>query len=442
MARTDKKREVYVYADWHFGTLQGSHPGRINNQIGMEEPIYMGVLHAELLRGKEIFSFEYDPSWLQSGEAQLLDPDLQLYAGMQYLNDQDKSNFGIFLDSSPDRWGRILMRRREAALARIEKRPEQNLFETDYLLGVYDAHRMGGLRFKLDPDAPFLNNNKEMASPPWTSIRELEQISLRLEDDDVINDPEYLRWLNMLVAPGSSLGGARPKASVLDSDNQLWIAKFPSKNDQSDSGGWEIVTYELAIAAGIKMAKAKAKKFTSANHTFLTKRFDRTAKGERIHFASAMTLLGHVDGENHVEGVSYLELVDFIATKGARVNEDLEQLWRRIVFSICVSNTDDHLRNHGFILTLRGWILSPAYDINPVETGTGLKLNISENDNALNLDLALEVCHYFRLKEDRAKEIIEEVKAVVRNWREVAAKYGISMAEKELKSRAFQQAEF
>lgn len=434
MAKTDKKREVHVYADWQFDKL--------NDQTGIETPVYMGVLHAELLRGKEIFSFEYDTNWLQSGQAQLLDPDLQLYAGMQYLNDQNKHNFGIFLDSSPDRWGRILMRRREAALARLEKRSEQNLFETDYLLGVYDAHRMGGLRFKLDPDAAFLNNNKEMASPPWTSIRELEQISLRLEDDDVVIDPEYMKWLNMLVAPGSSLGGARPKASVLDNENHLWIAKFPSKNDQSDIGGWEIVTYELAIAAGVNMAQAQAKKFTSANHTFLTKRFDRTKDGERIHFASAMTLLGHVDGEDYGEGVSYLELVEFITTKGANVNEDLEQLWRRIVFSICVSNTDDHLRNHGFILTPGGWILSPAYDINPVETGTGLKLNISENDNTLDLDLALEVCPYFRLKEDRANEIIEEVKAAVRNWREVAAKYGISNTEKELKSRAFQQSEF
>ena len=200
MARTSKKREVYVYADWE----------------DLEGPVYMGILQAELLRGKEIFSFEYDESWLKSGHAQLLDPDLQLYAGKQYLSDQEKQNFGMFLDSSPDRWGRILMRRREAALSREENRPQNNLFETDYLLGVYDEHRMGGLRFKLDLEGPFLNNNKEMASPPWTSIRELEQISLRLEEDDVVNDPEYLKWLSMLVAPGSSLGGARPKASVLD----------------------------------------------------------------------------------------------------------------------------------------------------------------------------------------------------------------------------------
>lgn len=425
MAKTNKKRAVYVYADW----------------LEIKTPLLMGVLYAELLRGKEVFSFEYDEEWLRSDHAQLLDPDLQLYQGKQYLNDQNKHNFGLFLDSSPDRWGRILMRRREAALSRAENRPQHNLFETDYLLGVYDGHRMGGLRFKLDQNGPFLNDNKAMASPPWTSIRELEQISLKLEDDEIINDPEYLNWLNMLVAPGSSLGGARPKASVVDEDDHLWIAKFPSKNDQTDIGGWEIVTYELALAAGVNMAEAKAKKFTTDNHTFLTKRFDRTNNNERIHFASAMTLLGHVDGEDFGEGVSYLELVDFISTKGAKVNEDLEQLWRRIVFSICVSNTDDHLRNHGFILTSEGWVLSPAYDINPVETGTGLKLNISEDDNALDLDLALEVCSYFRLKEKRAKEIIKEVQIAVMQWREIATSYGIPNAEQELKSMAFSRAE-
>jgi len=421
----NNKRSVFVYADWE--SLKG--------------PILMGTLSATHLRGKEIFSFEYNKDWLKSKYVQILDPDLQLYSGLQYLGDEKKSNFGIFLDSSPDRWGRILMRRREAAIARTEERTPNNLYETDYLLGVYDGNRMGGIRFKLELNGPFLNNNKEIASPPWTSIRELEQISLRLEDDDVINDPDYLKWLNMLVVPGSSLGGARPKASILDNNGSLWIAKFPSKNDQSDIGGWEIVTYELAIAAGINMIESQAKKFTSNNHTFLTKRFDRTENGSRIHFASAMTLLGHIDGEDSSDGISYLELAEFITSKGVKINEDLEQLWRRIVFSICVSNTDDHLRNHGFILTSQGWVLSPAYDINPVETGNGLKLNITENDNALDLKLALEVCIYFRLSQKRAEEIIEEVKSSVKNWRKIASKYGISNAEQELKSRAFQQSE-
>ena len=425
MSKIDNKRVVFVYADWE----------------GLKGPILMGTLSATHLRGKEIFSFEYNNDWLKSEYLQILDPDLQLYSGLQYLQDETKSNFGIFLDSSPDRWGRILMRRREAALARQEQRTPSNLYETDYLLGVYDGNRMGGIRFKLDQEGSFLNNNKENATPPWTSIRELEQISLRLEDDDVINDPDYLKWLNMLVVPGSSLGGARPKASVIDNNGNLWIAKFPSKNDQSDIGGWEIVTYELAIAAGINMIESQAKKFSNNNHTFLTKRFDRSENGSRIHFASAMTLLGHIDGEDSSEGLSYLELAEFITLNGVKINEDLEQLWRRIVFSICVSNTDDHLRNHGFILTSQGWVLSPAYDINPVETGNGLKLNITENDNALDLKLALEVCIYFRLSQKRAEEIIEEVKTSIKNWRKIASKYGISNTEQELKSRAFQQSE-
>ncbi|MEQ8533006.1 MAG: HipA domain-containing protein [Imperialibacter sp.] len=416
------KREIYVFADWQ----------EVNG------PILMGMLTSEMLRGKEIFSFEYDKTWLSSGFAQTLDPDLQLYPGPQYLNDDSKFNFGLFLDSSPDRWGRVLMQRREAAEARWQERKPIKLFETDYLLGVYDGHRMGALRFKLEPDGPFLNNDERQASPPWTSIRELEQISLRLEEEGAIDHPDYRQWLNMLVNPGSSLGGARPKASVLDADSNLWIAKFPSKNDEGDMGAWEMVTYELAVAAGVHMAECQARKFTSDYHTFITKRFDRTNDGRRLHFTSAMTQLGYTDGADAASGVSYLELVDFLMSNGANVEEDLPQLWRRIVFSICVSNTDDHLRNHGFLLSNDGWYLSPAYDINPNESGTGLKLNISEFDNALELGLAMEVHTYFRLDEARALEIIEQVKSVVGKWREVATKYGISKSSQELKAMAFQ----
>jgi serine/threonine-protein kinase HipA len=412
--------EIYVYADWH--TIIG--------------PKLMGILTAESLRGKEIYSFEYDKEWLRSDFVQIIDPDLQLYSGPQYLAD-NKPNFGLFLDSSPDRWGRVLMQRREAAKARQEERKPNKLFETDYLLGVYDGNRMGGLRFKTDPNGPFLNNNEKMASPPWTSIRELEQISLRLEDADAIDNPDYIRWLNMLVNPGSSLGGARPKASVLDSNNNLWIAKFPSKKDEDDIGAWEMVTYELALTAGINMAECLVRKFSSNHHTFLTKRFDRVSHGGRIHFTSAMTQLGYEDGADAAMGVSYLELVDFITTHGANVKDDLQELWRRIVFSICVSNVDDHLRNHGFLLSNEGWILSPAYDINPIETGTGLKLNISNDDNSLDLNLAMEVHEFFRLQEKEAREIIQVVKASVSNWRKVAAMYGISKVSQELKAPAF-----
>ena len=410
------QRSIIVYADW----------------IGIEKPTSMGVLHSAQIKGRETFSFEYDDDWLKSN-SQTLDPDLQLYEGLHYLN-EGKSNFGIFLDSSPDRWGRVLMDRREALLARNEGRKPKTYFETDYLLGVYDGHRMGALRFKENGDGPFLNNDTMMAAPPWTSIRELEHACLQLEEDG--SDVEQLKWLNLLMAPGSSLGGARPKASVLDEKGNLWIAKFPSKNDDRNIGAWEMVVNELATKAGLDVAQSITGTFYSKQHTFLTKRFDRKGN-KRIHFASAMTLLGYTDGNNHQSGVSYLDLAEFIIRHGARVKEDLEELWRRIVFYICVSNTDDHLRNHGFLLNNTGWKLSPAYDINPVEKATGLSLNISEKDNALEVDLALEVAPYFRINSKKASNLIVAIKKTTAQWNKHATNIGISKREQERMAKAF-----
>ncbi|TAH07815.1 MAG: type II toxin-antitoxin system HipA family toxin [Sphingobacteriia bacterium] len=418
MAAVNTKKDIQVYAYWQ----------------GLEEPSLMGMLSVSPAKGKESFSFEYADVWLKSGFSQMIDPDLQLYSGAYYPRD-DKPNFGVFLDSCPDRWGRVLMQRREAAIAKQEDRAAKKLLESDFLLGVYDGHRMGALRFKLDTDELFLNDNKAMAAPPWTSLRELEDASLKFEEDNT-DDPEYLKWVAMLIAPGSSLGGARPKASVMDAHNNLWIAKFPSRNDDKDIAAWEMVTNQLAINAGINVAEGKLLQFNNKHHTYLTKRFDRTAAGERIHFASAMTLLGHIDGED-ASGASYLELMEFISRHGAAVEKDLEELWRRIVFSICVKNTDDHLRNHGFLLTEKGWLLSPAYDINPNEYGKGLSLNITDADNSLDLDIAMEVAGYFRLSDDKASQIIQQVSAVVKDWKKVAANYKISNAEQERMSAAF-----
>ena len=420
MKGKNNTRSIYVYAHW----------------VGMSTPIYMGELKAEFIRGKEVFSFSYSDSWLKTSYSQILDPELHFFPGSQYAGD-DKMNFGVFLDSSPDRWGRLLMRRREAAEAKVEGRNAIALRESDYLLGVVDRHRMGALRFKVNPDGHFLNETDKLTSPPWTSIRELEEISLRLEDDDVLEDPEYLKWLLMLVKPGSSLGGARPKASVLDAKGNLWIAKFPAKSDKKDVGGWEMVTNEIARYAGINIAVSTIQKFSSSYYTFLTKRFDRTSKGERIHYASAMTMLGYTDGDNFQEGASYLEIVDFLTTYGANVNNDLMELWRRIVFNIFVSNTDDHLRNHGFILTEKGWILSPAFDLNPNEYGIGLSLNISLDDNSLNLNVPLSVIDYFRIKKETALKIIEEVRTSVMKWRNIANSYQISRTEQELMAPVF-----
>jgi serine/threonine-protein kinase HipA len=419
MAKRIQQRSILVYGDW----------------VGLERATLMGTLVATHVRGKEVFSFEYDEAWLKSKNALNLDPDLQLYSGQQFLRDE-KKNFGIFLDSSPDRWGRVLMDRREAIRAREEERKPRMLFESDYLLGVYDGYRMGALRFKENADSDFFTNTKEMASPPWASIRELEQASLKLEEEGE-DDIEKSKWLDLLMAPGSSLGGARPKASVIDAKGHLWIAKFPSKNDGRDIGAWEMVVHELAVKAGLNVAESTIGKFYSKRHTFLTKRFDRTAKSERIHFASAMTLLGHTDGANYEAGVSYLHLAEFIIRHGVRVNEDLDELWRRIIFYICVSNTDDHLRNHGFLLAPNGWVLSPAFDINPVEKATGLSLNISEKDNSLSIELALEVATYFRVTNQRAKEIIETIKKSVSEWNKVAEKIGVSKSDRDVMKNAF-----
>ena len=417
---SNKKKKIYVYADW----------------VELNVPTLMGVLSVEFLRGKEIFSFEYTEEWLHSNNTKTVDPDLEFYAGIQYLRDE-KSNFGLFLDSSPDRWGRVLMKRRETILAKSAKRPAKILHESDFLLGVYDLHRMGALRFKLDLGGAFLDNNKDYAAPPWTSIRELEHASLELEKNIEQDNPDQLKWLNILMAPGSSLGGARPKASVQHTDGSLWIAKFPSNNDETDMGGWEMVINELAQKSGITMAEATAQKYNSRHHTYLAKRFDRTIDGKRIHFSSAMTLLGYTDGGGAEDGISYLELVEFIIQNGANVKEDLVELFRRIVFSMAVSNTDDHLRNHGFILTKQGWVLSPAYDVNPNPYGTGLKLNISEEDNSLDFDLALSVAPYFRLAKQEAVNIIENIRSIVSKWEEVAVNYQISKSERDMMRAAF-----
>ena len=416
-----KQKEIKVYAHWK----------------ELKHPVRMGILSATESRGKEIFLFQYADEWLRLAPAQLIDPDLGFFSGAQYPT-TEKSNFGIFLDSAPDRWGRMLMRRREAVIARNENRREETLLESDYLLGVYDGHRMGALRFKLDESGQFLNDNQMMATPPWSSLRALEHASSQIERDDIIDDPQYLKWLNMLIFPGSSLGGARPKSGIIDEKNNLWIAKFPSRNDDINIGAWEMVVHELALKAGIHVAKAMILKFSNKHHTFLTKRFDRTSKGERIHFSSAMTMLGYNDGTDHQDGVSYLELTEFIIQHGANVKNDLQELWKRIVFNICVKNTDDHLRNHGFLLTYQGWILAPAYDMNPISTGTGLKLNISENDNSLNLDLALEVAEYFRLTKNEANRILQKVKkSVMINWKDLAKEFGITKSEQEQMQNAF-----
>ena len=411
------RKVIHVYADWT--ALKGAQ--------------FMGWLTADRVRGKEVFAFEYDKEWLTSPFAAVLDPALGLFSGPQYPH-PDHTSFGAFLDSSPDRWGRVLLRRREAALARLDQRPERPLFESDFLLGVYDGHRMGGLRFKADAAGPFLDDNERFATPPWTSLRQLEAVSMRYEEDDAPSHPQYLKWLRMLVAPGASLGGARPKASVVDEHGALWIAKFPSIGDADDVGAWEFVAHRLALRAKVEMAPCRLTQFSSRHHTFLAQRFDRTPQGGRVHFASAMTHLGYVDGQ---AGASYLDIVDFITSNGAAVEADLAQLYRRLVFNMAISNADDHLRNHGFLLTPGGWRLAPAYDLNPVETATGLHLNVSDTDNACDWRLALAVAPFFRLRAEEARGILSDVVVAIQFWREEAEAAGLSRSACDRKARAF-----
>ncbi|MFP5492530.1 MAG: type II toxin-antitoxin system HipA family toxin [Bacteriovoracia bacterium] len=396
----------------------------------------VGVLTASPSRGKEVFAFEYDQTWLTGPYMFQIDPELFLFNG-RFHPTAGSENFGVFLDSSPDRWGRTLMLRREAQRAKLEKRKANTLLPSDYLLGVFDKNRMGGLRFKVD--GVFKDDDRTYAAPPWTTLRELETASLKLEEEGIEDDPKFAEYLKLLFAPGSSLGGARPKASVLDPDGNLWIAKFPSKEDSKDVGGWEAVVYELAVKCGLNVPKAKAERFANKHHTFLVKRFDRLPGDKRVHFSSAMTLLQHKDGDNYESGASYLELVDFIISSGApsKVNRDLEELWRRIAFSVAVSNSDDHLRNHGFLLSEEGWELSPAYDINPNEMAVGLSLNISDASNALDFDLVKSVAKDFRVSPAIADEIIDKIKTTVSEWDKIAENFGISRSERQRMEKAF-----
>lgn len=401
-------------------------------------PELCGTLWCYSNRGKEIFSFEYEDSWLASGRRFLLDPALNLHRGPQYA---PVSNFGIFLDSAPDRWGRFLIKRREAFKARKEQRSPRILKEVDFLLGVHDVYRVGSLRFQTQKSGPFLDNDPHFLAPPWASLRDLEFASLEIEKENAFEQTDYEKWLKMLIAPGGSLGGARPKASVVDENGALWLAKFPGRTDAVNVGAWEMVVHKLAKQAGLRLPEAKIGQFTSAHHTFMVKRFDRTSDGKRLFFMSAMTALARTDGDDASSGVSYLHLAELLQKFGSKSKEDLHELWSRIVFHILISNTDDHLRNHGFIIDEEGWRISPAYDLNPNPDGDGLKLNVSEHDNSQDMDLVLSVAKFYRLKKIDAEKRYGEIKSIVSGWRCVASDIGLSRNEIELMAPAFRLAQ-
>jgi serine/threonine-protein kinase HipA len=410
------KTDIFVYAHWS----------------GMPEPLCIGILSVHQGKGRRFYSFEYDEHWLKGKDLFLLDPDIGLFSGPQFP--VKKENFGIFLDSMPDTWGRTLMTRRALQIAKSEGKIAPSLHDIDFLLEVADKCRMGAMRFKLDPDGPFLDDDSQTPVPPWTSVGELQHIADLVESGK--NPKELNKWLIMLMAPGSSLGGARPKANVMDKSGQLWIAKFPSRNDTIDKAKWEFLAYKLAMAAGIRMSESRIEKVAGSSYTFFTKRFDRIRE-ERVHFASAMTMTGNNEETLRDKRASYLDLSMFIQDHGGNIGEDLAELWRRIVFNIAVSNTDDHLRNHGFIIENGAWRLSPAYDVNPSIDKDELALNIDERSGALDFDLALTVAEYFRLTSIEAQTSLSKVLQVVRSWEKTAKQLGISRSEIEVMQPAF-----
>lgn len=394
------------------------------------ENIRIGKLWFHIKGHKESASFEYDKKWLDHPEKFALESALKLTEGAFHTG-QGISLFGAIGDSAPDRWGRVLMRRSEASKASEQNRAPRALFEIDYLLGVNDEARQGALRFSSAPDENvFLSPKQKMSIPPWVDLPKLLSATERF-----IADNESSEDLRLLLAPGSSLGGARPKASVRDKDGSLAIAKFSKKDDEFNVVAWEAVTLTLAKKAKIKVPVYRLE-IILEKPVLIIKRFDRK-NGERFPFLSAMSMLGARDNEQH----SYLEIAYALAQNGASPAEDMKELWRRIVFTIMVSNTDDHLRNHGFIYErYKGWRLSPAYDINPTPIEIApriLTTSIDFYDNSASVDTAIRVAKDFRLKKDEALSIIKEVASAVKQWRSVASEFGLSKRECDRMSSAF-----
>jgi len=376
--------------------------------------------------------FHYKRDWLKDPRAFALDPDLSLDEH-PFFPKPELGNFGIFLDSSPDRWGQTLMKRREALQARDEKRPPRTLYAWDFLIGVQDLTRQGALRFRRPGTDTFLDDEK-MAAPPATTLRELEAVAYQLSNRHIDDLDALRKWLAVLVAPGASLGGARPKANFTETDGSLWIGKFPARDDDRDAGAWEYIVHQLAGKAGVNVPLAKLIKFNNDFHTFCVQRFDRV-NGARRFYASAMTLLRKTQSE----GTSYLELAQFIRSQGdaKHADADLAQLFRRVAFNVAVGNRDDHLRNHGFVLGKTGWRLAPAFDVNPNIDKAEHVLNIDDADNRPSLETVLNTAAFYGLDDGQARKIVEEVAAVVDGWQDAARRAHIARADVDLTAAAF-----
>lgn len=396
----------------------------------LDKPELVGELCYEKLRGSDSYAFQYDEHWLKGHAEVKLSEDINNYPGMQYTQ-PGQDVFGCFSDALPDRWGRTMLKRREQILASEEKRAVRSLSSFDYLMGIDDFSRMGGFRFKKELEGEFINVSASLKIPPLTELKDLLHASREIEKSEEANVLPEKKWIAQLIQPGSSLGGARPKASVLDEKGNLCIAKFPSRKDDYDAGLWEHFSHLLAQKAGIEVAQTKVLGGLGKYHTFLSRRFDRKDETKRVHFASSMSLLGLKDGDNAQGGYGYLDMVDFILQGCCDVEQNLQELYRRVAFNMCIGNSDDHFRNHGFLLTQKGWTLSPAYDMNPT-LNEYQSLLVNESSNKADISVLLDSCESYLIKKEIAANIIQEVQTAVSGWESLAVQLQIPVREMTL----------
>lgn len=396
----------------------------------LDKPELVGELCYEKLRGSDSYAFQYDEHWLKGHAEVKLSEDINNYPGMQYTQ-PGQDVFGCFSDALPDRWGRTMLKRREQILASEEKRAVRSLSSFDYLMGIDDFSRMGGFRFKKELEGEFINVSASLKIPPLTELKDLLHASREIEKSEEANVLPEKKWIAQLIQPGSSLGGARPKASVLDEKGNLCIAKFPSRKDDNDAGLWEHFSHLLAQKAGIEVAQTKVLGGLGKYHTFLSRRFDRKDEAKRVHFASSMSLLGLKDGDNAQGGYGYLDMVDFILQGCCDVEQNLQELYRRVAFNMCIGNSDDHFRNHGFLLTQKGWTLSPAYDMNPT-LNEYQSLLVNESSNKADISVLLDSCESYLIKKEIAANIIQEVQTAVSGWESLAVQLQIPVREMTL----------
>lgn len=394
--------KIYVYADFDF----------------LKQTEEIGTLSYERVRGNDHFAFEFSRDWLLRHGGIILSGDVMNVTGKQYPR-QGNSVFGFVKDSFPDRWGRKLLERRERLMAREEQRHAKKLGSYEYLMGIEDLTRMGGIRYCTDRKGTFVNSDSRYSVPPLENLRALCDACQAIELSEERNELPEQRWLDQLVDPGSSLGGARPKANVVDTNGVFYVAKFPSKNDLENTELIEHFSHLLARRAGINVAKTRVMPISKNRHLLLSQRFDRTPEGRRRHFASAMSLLGLEDGNGADTGNGYLDMVDFIVRNCTDVQKNLHELYRRVAFNILFGNTDDHFRNHGFILGQGGWTLSPAYDLNP-SIRTYQSLLINEDSELSNIDILRDSCESYMLNRIAASNIISEVTSAIHDWQRIA----------------------